>query len=86
MCQKYSRCKAIDYINSECVCPKLSDCPPTRDEVCGSDGKTYGNDCELRVEACINGKETTVADLGPCGKCSSPAMFFFLLFFFRIHR
>ena len=67
-CEHYSRCKAIDHTASECVCPKMSDCSPRKDEVCGSDGKTYPNDCAVRVEACTKGMDISVANLGPCGK------------------
>ena len=52
----------------------MSECPPTKDEVCGSDGKTYLNDCALRVEACAKGEDISVVNLGPCGK--------FMAFFF----
>lgn len=50
------------------MCPKISDCSPRKDEVCGSDGKTYHNDCSLRVEACAKGEDITVTNLAPCGK------------------
>lgn len=49
----------------------MSDCSPTKNEVCGSDGKTYYNDCALRVEACAKGEEITVTNLGPCGRSSA---------------
>lgn len=75
-CEHYSRCTFPDYTESECVCPKMSECPSTKDEVCGSDGKTYPNDCALRVEACAKGEDISVANLGPCGK--------FMAFLFRI--
>ena len=68
VCQPYARCKAIDFTRTECVCPKLSDCPSTRDEVCGSDRVTYNNDCALRVQACTRAEDITVDNLGPCGK------------------
>ena len=68
VCEHYSRCKATDFTSTECVCPKMSDCPPTRDEVCGSDKVTYYNDCALRVEACTKREDITVDSLRPCGK------------------
>jgi len=53
----------------------MSDCPPTRDEVCGSDKVTYFNDCALRVQACQKGEDITVDNLGPCGKLRSEIKF-----------
>lgn len=79
VCEHYSRCKATDFTTTECVCPKMSDCPPTRDEVCGSDKVTYYNDCALRVEACTKGEDITVDNLGSCGKrltCNLKLSFF----------
>lgn len=36
--------------------------------VCGSDGISYSNECELRVEACKKQQYIAVATKGPCGK------------------
>ena len=43
-------------------------CPSTENEVCGSDGKTYLNDCELlRKQKCEEGhSELTKAHHGEC--------------------
>ena len=67
VCEFYSRCKANDDGRTACVCPQRSDCSPERDPVCGSDGKTYLNDCSLRVESCKRRETVTVANLGQCG-------------------
>ena len=35
-------------------------CPQVVQPACGSDGKTYGNECELEAEACQKGTDITV--------------------------
>lgn len=38
----------------ECKCKKSSECPDSGIPVCGSDGRTYPNECKLLAEACKN--------------------------------
>ncbi|KAK7477420.1 hypothetical protein BaRGS_00031322, partial [Batillaria attramentaria] len=45
-------------------CPMI--CPMIYFPVCGSDGKTYGNTCEMKVVACMKGEEITLARQGAC--------------------
>ena len=48
-----------------CNCEK---CPMNvSDPVCGSDNKTYANECRLREEACRSNKNITVTRGGECG-------------------
>ncbi|KAG9408845.1 hypothetical protein AC1031_020691 [Aphanomyces cochlioides] len=39
--------------------------------VCGSNGKTYTNPCQLAVDACLTGSTITVASKGECGASPS---------------
>ncbi|XP_035709385.1 agrin isoform X4 [Folsomia candida] len=47
-----------------CVCP--TECPLSRDPVCGSDFLTYTNECELQKAACRLGHSLTVHFYGEC--------------------
>lgn len=57
-------CEVVDGL-ATCVCNEL--CPLILMPVCGSDGQSYPNDCNLEVEACVTGKELTVVSKGECG-------------------
>lgn len=54
--------------NVICTCPKADTCPPVRAQVCGSDGKTYNNECLLKVAACVNKKPINKLHNGPCSE------------------
>ncbi|KAL3860973.1 hypothetical protein ACJMK2_007067, partial [Sinanodonta woodiana] len=67
ICQYYSVCQ-FDGDMSRCVCP--SDCLPVDAKVCGSDGMTYQNECELRVASCMMQKTILMVSVGQCEDCS----------------
>jgi len=46
-------------------CPQV--CPQIYAPVCGSDGKTYGNDCKLKAASCLSQSKITIAYKGECG-------------------
>ncbi|XP_066528464.1 agrin [Hoplias malabaricus] len=51
---------------AHCECPS-PDCDQTnKSKVCGSDGVTYADQCQLRTIACRQDKEITVKHLGQC--------------------
>ena len=46
-------------------------CPRNFRPVCGSDGQTYSNECQLKSQACLAKKSVRVAHDGACGENSS---------------
>ena len=67
-CDFYAKCEAQLDGSLECVCPKQ--CPLSLDPVCGSDVKSYPNECTLQVESCRTKTRITVAKRGQCGTYS----------------
>ena len=56
----------VFFVCKEPKCPQA--CPKIYRPVCGSDGKTYPNECVLKVNACVNEENITVVHEGSCGK------------------
>uniref|UniRef100_UPI004038D3BE agrin-like n=1 Tax=Callospermophilus lateralis TaxID=76772 RepID=UPI004038D3BE len=52
--------------SAHCICPALT-CPEaSATKVCGSDGITYGSECQLKTIACRQGLDIFTQSLGPC--------------------
>ena len=64
-CPFYGYCVA-SQTTAECKCD--SACIEIYAPVCGTDGKTYINDCHMRRQACIDQKNITVSYKGECSK------------------
>jgi len=64
-CPIYGTCRNSEFDGRECRCPE---CPETSDdaEVCGTDDRTYKNECQLKKLACEDGTEVIVNYEGPC--------------------
>ena len=85
-CSFNAICVVDRNFRASCQCPK---CPPTRKQVCGSDGNTYVNECELRKQSCTTKTNITILHGGECGKlfslcsvCSYRTLAVFAILFF----
>ena len=63
MCAYHAKCQVIQG-QPRCVCPDL--CPTIFTPKCGSDGKTYQNECSLKRASCDQQVDISVAKNGPC--------------------
>ncbi|GFO16216.1 agrin [Plakobranchus ocellatus] len=64
-CDFHAKCES-----GSCVCPIV--CPEEKEPVCGTDQRTYKNECEMRKSACVNSKDIQVAFMGQCSGDSLP--------------
>ncbi|XP_068753239.1 tomoregulin-1-like [Montipora capricornis] len=64
-CPFYAFCKSQrDGFSTRCECSDL--CPASFSPVCGSNSRTYWNECYLRREACLTKQNTTLSSHLPC--------------------
>lgn len=63
-CPPHARCVVESNGSADCVCAKS--CSPSINFVCGSNGKTYSNTCELEKDACDSNRVITVSRKGFC--------------------
>ena len=67
-CKEPKKCTVNSQGNAQCECPDERDCPMTVNTVCGSDGKTYLNECVMKAKACLEGMSVYVLMDGYCGE------------------
>ncbi|XP_054001386.1 agrin-like isoform X3 [Hylaeus anthracinus] len=73
-CDYYAKCESDSAGEAKCVCP--SKCESSEKEfeesekVCGSNGKTYANECLLKAASCKSQTEITVSFIGDCELCA----------------
>ena len=58
--------------SGKCEC--IQTCSEDYKPVCGSDDKTYSNECEMNIKACNEKVELTVKHTGQCGKSNDKAL------------
>lgn len=68
-CEFYSECVNDGRNGPICVCPATCD-QEVNANVCGSDGITYGSECELRLHSCRLQHRIFPISQGPCDPCA----------------
>ncbi|KAH1185422.1 hypothetical protein KIL84_018171 [Mauremys mutica] len=72
-CGAGRECAVTEKVEPTCLC--IEQCKPHKRPVCGSNGKTYLNHCELHRDACLTGSKIQVDYDGHCKekKSENPA-------------
>ncbi|KAK6622158.1 hypothetical protein RUM44_001965 [Polyplax serrata] len=68
-CEFYSVCESDGSGEAKCVCPSSCHEVSQSVPVCGTDGKTYQSECELRQHSCRTQQMIAVAYRGDCDLC-----------------
>nr|XP_022336606.1 agrin-like isoform X7 [Crassostrea virginica] len=72
-CEYYGICDT-SRPRPECVCPQEGDCwglgTDTQTMICGSDNRTYKNQCMMKVTSCRERRAISVVSTGECTNCN----------------
>ncbi len=69
VCKNYAVCHKKDG-KAVCECPEA--CPLIYKPVCGSDGRTYANECIMKSTSCLDDRVIKVSRKGTCGMYKTP--------------
>lgn len=75
-CGPNQECDIDRYGIATCICPPA--CEPVMRPVCGDDGHTYHNDCDLHRKSCLQNRRVVLAYRGECGE------YFFISFMCKL--
>lgn len=66
-CELFALCKIVND-KPECVCPTAEGCPLSVSPVCATNGKTYKNECLMKVDSCARKRGIFAISNGTCSK------------------